>query len=414
MADIIFAGDAAAVVNVQTGTLDTYDVATTYKVTIGGKVISTVGTGGSTSTTATALRTLLNATTAPQEFLNITWSGATNAIIGTNDVSGVPFVATLTVSGGTGTVTDFSTTTACEGPNVVCANNFKDATSGARALPVAADTVYFQDSSVDLKYALEALAAVTVTNLHFKASYTGEVGLPFIHDATTDYQEYLPRYFKLGATNVYIGEGGGDGSPLLMLNFSTIQAAILVAGSDTSSDDHLHAIQIRGTHASNTLTATGGTIDLAPDDDDTAVVLTMTLGGDAEVRASRNVTLTTVTAGGSSILEYYPAVVTLNVYGAATVTRRGTGTLTTGNIYATLNDLASGTVTTMNIGSTGTVDNTSSTVGKTYTSTVVAEGFSLKDPNHRVTFTNAIDGGKGDVLGGLDLGAGRTILPGAP
>src|SRR5688572_27600083 len=136
MADIVFCGDAPEVAAVKTGTLDTYDAASTYTVTIGGKSISTVGTGGTTSTTATALRALLNAATAPPEFLAITWSGATNAIIGTSDTAGVDFVAVLSVSGGTGTVTDFSVTTANSGPNAVVASNFKDASTGVRGLPV--------------------------------------------------------------------------------------------------------------------------------------------------------------------------------------------------------------------------------------------------------------------------------------
>ena len=413
MSDIIFAGDAKAIDEVRPGTLTAYDASTTYTVTMGGKTISTVGTGGTTTTTATALAALLNAATQP-EFAEVTWSSSTNTVIGTCDTAGVPFVATLTVSGGTGTVSDFTTTTACEGPSVVCANNFINASTGARALPVNSDTLYFQDSTVSLLYALEALSAVTVTALHIKASYTGEIGLAYIHDATTDYQEYRPRHFKIGATNCYIGEGGGDGSGRLQLNFSNVQTAVSITTSDTASDTNLNAIQIKGTHASNALTATGGTIDLAPDDDDTAVFTTVTIGGTANLRANRNSTLTTVTASGNAQAEIWVAATTVHVYGNATVTRQGSGAWTTANVYGTLTDLGSGTVTTMNIGSTGTVDNDSSTVSKTYTDTTVAEGYTLNDNNHRVTFTNAINPGKGDALKGLNIGRGRTILPGAP
>jgi hypothetical protein len=211
MADIVFVGDAPAVANVQTGTLDTYDAATTYIVTIGGRTVSTVGTGGTTSTTATALRAALNASTYP-EFAEITWSGATNAIIGTSDTAGKPFVATLTVSGGTGTVTDFSETTANSGPNAVVAGNFKNASTGARALPVDSDTLYFQDSDVDLLYNLGALTSITPAATHIKASYTGKIGLPFTNtDNATDYHEYRERFFCLdGSTILNIGDGDGN------------------------------------------------------------------------------------------------------------------------------------------------------------------------------------------------------------
>ncbi len=416
MADIIFTGDAANVVEVRTGTLDSYDAATTYKVAMGGRVVSTVGTGGDTSTTATALRALLNASTYP-EFAEVTWSGATNAIIGTKDLTGTTFVATLTVSGGTGTVTDFAVTTAAAGANVVCADNFINASTGARGLPTNSDTLYFQDSDIDLYWALEALGAVTLTALHIKASYTGAIGLPFLHDASTDYQEYRPRHFKVGATNYYIGEGPGDGSPLIRLNLSTIQSAGVVEKMDDTEDEfELPALQIKGTHASNTLTVRGGTVALAPDDDDAAVILTLIVSGDAYLFASRNCTLTTVTFAGESTGELSTAATTVNIHGTASVIRQGLGTWATCNCTTgTLDDRSSGTISTLNIGDGATVTNDASGPGKTYTTVVVAGDFTLKDNNHRVTFTNAISPGQGSVLDGtLELGNARTLLPGAP
>lgn len=101
---------------VSTAVITAYDTATTYKVTIGGVVVSVVGQGGTTATTATALRTALNASTHPY-FAAITWSGSGSDITGTADTAGVPFIATSSVTAGTGTFSAFSTTTASAGPN---------------------------------------------------------------------------------------------------------------------------------------------------------------------------------------------------------------------------------------------------------------------------------------------------------
>lgn len=418
MADIVFVGDAAAVQQVSTGTLDTYDAATTYTVTINGKSISTVGTGGTTSTTATALRALLNAATAPPEFLEITWSGATNAIIGTADTAGKPFTAVLSVSGGTGTRTDFSTTTANAGPNVCAAANFKDASSGARTLPADGDTLYFQDCDVDLLYSLDALTSVTPAATHIKASYTGTIGLPFLNsDGATDYAEYRERFFFLdGSTLLVIGQGDGEGSDRLQINLkAAVASAITVHSTGTASDDY-HALIIKGTHASNTLTVLSGEVDLAPFDDDAATIATLLASGDAEVRCNPNCTLTTITASGAAQVEINSAATTINCQDSATVTRLGSGAVTTANIaLGTFNDKGSGTITNVYVGDGAIVDNTDSAVGKTYTNTTVAGNFTINDPGHKVTFTNAIDPGKGSVFDGtLELGNARTILPGAP
>ena len=59
-------GGALAVSQVGTFTLTAYDVLTTYKITINGKVVSVLGQGGTTATTATALQAALTASTIPE------------------------------------------------------------------------------------------------------------------------------------------------------------------------------------------------------------------------------------------------------------------------------------------------------------------------------------------------------------
>src|SRR3990172_4453638 len=106
MANKYWIGAAAAVAQVSTGTIGVYDAATTYRITINGVSVSSIG-AGSANAVATALRLAANNSTHPY-FASITWSGATNAVIGTSDIAGTPFTASLTATGGTGTVVDFT------------------------------------------------------------------------------------------------------------------------------------------------------------------------------------------------------------------------------------------------------------------------------------------------------------------
>ena len=68
------AGDAPAVAQLQTITIGTNDVATTYKVTINGKTVSVPGNAGGANSTAADLAAALQVATVPQEFAEIVWS----------------------------------------------------------------------------------------------------------------------------------------------------------------------------------------------------------------------------------------------------------------------------------------------------------------------------------------------------
>lgn len=398
MADIVFAGDALAVAQVRSQTITGYDAATTYKCTINGKVISTVGTGGTVTTTAVALVALLNAATAPPEFREITWSNSSGTVIGTCDTPGKAITFTLTVTGGTGTVGAASNTTSNDGPNAVTANNFKDASSGSRTLPVDSDNLFFYDTAVSLTHNLDAATAVDVAVLHIKASFEGTIGLPFMNEDDDAYQEYRERYFLLnGAANAYIGEGDGDGSERLMLNLQAIQSNVLVAKTATSADDY-HALIIKGTNSSNVLKAEGGSVDIAPFAGETATFATLTASNDAIIRTWGGVTLTTVNCDGDSAVTIHSAaaltdITTINVRENATCTLRGDNAVGTINIdgsSATLDLQSSGTVTTLNLYPGATLDVTSNPTGVTVTTINIYGPCTINDPNGKLTVTNAI------------------------
>jgi hypothetical protein len=406
VADIVLAADALAVAHAISGTLDSYDASTTYTVTINGKAISSVGTGGTTSTTATALRALLNASTIP-EFAEITWGGSTNAITGTCDTTGKSIVAALTVSGGTGTVTDFADTTAAAGPEVLVAGNCKNASSGARALPTNSDTFTIEDLATDLKYKLNACSGVTVAGLYIESSMTGQVGLPLLNeDAATTYHEHRPRYLAIGATEAIIGAGSGDGSGLVMVDFGSVQTACSVLTSDTPLVDGYHAVILKGTHASNTLTVQGGTVDVAPFAGEVSTLLTLTVTGTGEVRTSSGVTLGTVNAGGQAVVDITSAdgltdITAINVFESAQVTLRGTNDVTAATIAGdgtttpTLFVACSGTgvvFTTINLYKGAVLDLDACPGVVTATTINVYGECTINDRNEKLKVTNAVAG----------------------
>jgi len=213
MAIIKWQGGVTAVAQIDSASVDSYDAASTYTVTIGDYSVSVVG-DTDVATTGGNLVTALNAETNPY-FAAITWSG-TGTITATADIAGVPFTAALTVSGGTGTVTDFSSSTACTGPHHADA---LDNWAGG-ALPTTSDDVVV-DAGPSILYGLTAITAVALGRATVKQSYTGLIGLESsafatsLDGATTDatVPEYRAAYLELTADEIVIGEHSGPGAP---------------------------------------------------------------------------------------------------------------------------------------------------------------------------------------------------------
>lgn len=96
---------AANLKHTYTMTVTAYDVATTYRVTIGGANVDTVGSGGTTTTVATAMAVALNAS-VNANFTPITWTSTGAVVTGTADAAGVGFTPTTAEVSGTGTIGD--------------------------------------------------------------------------------------------------------------------------------------------------------------------------------------------------------------------------------------------------------------------------------------------------------------------
>lgn len=214
MATAVWQGGVEAVAQVSTGSVDTFDGASTYTVTMGGYAVSVVGTTD-VATTATNLRAALNASTNPY-FAAVTWSGATGDITGTADVAGAPFLAALTVTGGTGTVTDFSDTTACTGPHHAdAADNWSTG-----AVPASSDDVVIEGGP-SILYGLDGFSATALGRVEVRQGFTAKVGLEPSGFATSldgetvlsSIPEYRDAYLEVTADEIVIGEHIGPGSP---------------------------------------------------------------------------------------------------------------------------------------------------------------------------------------------------------
>lgn len=404
MATLRWKGGARKTAQVRSGTITGYDATSTYKITIGVRVISTVGTGGTANTTAVALVALLNASTL-QEFAEITWTApGAGVITGTSDTAGKAFTFTLTVTGGAGTISAAANSTVNTGPNdLSSAENYDTG-----ALPVNGDTLEFVDTDWDVLWNLDALTGVTLAALRIRRSFTGTntnrhgwIGLPEINidDTSLPYPEYRPRKMAVNATIVDIGHGPGNGSGRCYLDLQAAQSAVTVAFAAAPPSDTINqeAVQLLGTHAANTLDVKAGTVGVATQSGEVSTFLTIQTFGDASLRMGSGVTWTTLTHNSTGQCRVNSAGATLTLGLDAgdngTVLCEGSGGITaTCKINSGLLDYrSSGTIADLVVCSLGTADFALNEDGCTVSAIEVQIGGGFNDPNKKTTRTAGID-----------------------
>lgn len=414
MATRIFRGDAPKIAQVQTfafaGTWEATDV---IRVTFStGRYYDFTAGSATTATVVSNLVTawnLLSAAIYP-EWAEITASANTTTLILTSDTAGASFAvtltsfetgggnadaqtiegvatATLTVTGTTGT-----TSTANSGPNdwSVAAN-----WTGA-VVPTTGDTVYIENSNVDILYGLSQ-SAVTLAALYIPANYTGKIGLPTTHAASgtaAAYYEYRATELSINATIVRAGHGDGQGSGRIKLNFSAATTCTVV-NTGTAAETGLSAFLFRGGDNSSVLNVFGGTVGIAQ------------LAGQSATLNTLNITSTT---GGNRFATVYcgtgasaPAIVqtggalTLNADSGSITIHGGTCTLEAGahpiidNQGGYIIANTSGTLagTSLTVGSTATLDFDQSAAAKTVTADITCyRGATIKNGNASLATLN--------------------------
>lgn len=402
---------AAAVRQVATFQVTAYHASTTYRLTVGGKTVSTIAAGG-VNQTVTALVNAWNAST-DGEFSRVTASTA-GADVGTltADDAGVPFTATSSVSGGTGTIGAVTTTTAADGPSFwSSAANWSPS-----GVPANADNVYLENSSVDILYGLDQ-SAVTLASLNVAMSYTGKVGLPNVNEVGS-YPEYQDKYLKISADVFNVGGGPGGGSGRVKIDAGSVEGVLNVTGTGTPAETGLEAMLFVGTHADNELNITKGSLGVAVEAGQVSTFAAVRVGyqqspnSDVSLRLGPGVTLAAVDVSGG-VVETNSAATTVGLTDG-TLTHKA-GAVTTLNVDGgTVYHTAAGTVTNLNVGDGGSFDRTRTMTGCTVTNCSLYAGSTLLDPYKTVAFTNGIDlvrCGLAD-LKGLDLGTHWTLSRG--
>lgn len=242
MAKIQWRGGADAVVQIASASIDSYDAATTYTLAVGDYSFSSLA-AGSANAAAAALVAAAAASDIPY-FAAVTWTNPSGATItGTHVRAGDPFEASLSVTGGTGTRTDFVDGTACTGPHH--ANNPQNYVGGA--LPSASDTLVAA-AGASILYGLDALAAIALADVEVQLGFPGIVGLnpaefsTSLNGLTTDpaYPEYRTTHLQLNAPIIRIGDHDGAGLPsgpsrVFLDQKSTAASRLLVLATARSS-----------------------------------------------------------------------------------------------------------------------------------------------------------------------------------
>lgn len=327
MADIYWIGGAAAVAQVDTGSIDSVDATpanNTFSIAVGDETVTVTG-DTDVNTTATALRAAANASTHPH-MAAITFGGASGSITATADTAGAPFTATLSVAGaGTGSITNFSNTTASAGP----ADWSTAANWSGGSVPTGSDNVIVDKKDEKIAYGLDQ-SAVTLGTLALRNNL--KLGLPWNTFATSadgqtpnsTVREYRDTFLKIKFASCSIGEFFGVGSTvapsrLKLDDQSTVGSVTTVHALGSTTDSGSPTMRFKSSDADCdlfVLSATGGIgIGVEPGD-------TVTLGdlsvddtsSSTRVQFGDKVTLSTFSQrGGSNLLQCNATLTSMDV-----------------------------------------------------------------------------------------------------
>lgn len=316
------------------------------------------------------------------------------------------FTATSSLTNTPAVTLSVSTKVEATGPNHFdAAKNW----SGG-AVPSTGDTLVFRDTSVPLLYGLSQ-SGTTPAAMEFHESFLGTVGLPDTNE--NDYPEYRTTALRIGeaadAQTIAISVRGG--SSRIRLDTGDCPVTLQISDTGISDNGEPAALRWTGTAATNTVVYLSGSVFLGSEQGSAATVGTLRIsgtgGGYGALELASGLSITTVQHTGGDVSSR-ATIATANLGGAWTQDGGSVTTLTTlpgGSVTI----LGSPTITTLDIGSAGSVD-FSGANAPTATTTRLSAGGELLDPQGAVTFTNGIAlvlCGLADVT--LDVGQGKTI-----
>lgn len=444
MATRTWIGNAFNVFDVWTITVaDTWATGDTVTLDIGGnQLVVTVGASDTATTdVAQAISDAINASSALDgtgttdatsnvggqeinEFTEITATISGSVVTITANTAGKPIGLSVTeTTAGDGTASESNATPAT-------GKNFFDNAENwlEEAVPVDGDDVVFDRGNVDCLYNIDQ-NAVTPASITITSGYTGKIGLPVINvdNSNKPYAEYRSRKLKLCAsgdstnTAVNIGQGEGNGSQRLLLDFNTGQVTGNIHKTGQAPGDGSAPLQICGSHASTTWQVVRGNVAFAPLAGEVCTLATLKMAyvtnqaSDARVYCGSGCTLGTVDKEGG-ILETNSAIGTSLTNSAGETTLNGTGavaqlTIDGGTVfYNTSGTLGGNTV----VSQAGVLDFSRDTRSKTVTNPIEVYGDKAKliDP-HKVTGAIVIDMNQTGNLANINLGTNFRVTRGS-
>ena len=298
-----------------------------------------------------------------------------------NGKPGGTFTVSDTAASGAIAVSHLATGT---GPNDF--NNAANYSTGS--LPTNGDNLTL-DRSIPIKWNLGALSAVTLASLTITPRFDSASSLGLLARNANGYEEFRATELAIGATVVTINSGSG----LMKINFGSVQTAVTVYATGTTTETGRPACQLRGTHASNVLNVIGTSTSTSTasvgwgSNSETATVATVRQDT-GTVTLGTAVTLTTVTKNGGDC--YLNCAATTITNGAGdlyhTTGALTTGTHSGGNWY----DLGSATYTTLTTSNDAVYNADGNVASKTITTFNMNDASVIVDTADRLTFTNPI------------------------
>ena len=414
-----WAPNQAAVKQVETYTFTApSSVGNTYTATLNGKLVTYSSISGDTAAlAATGLFTLLNVQSGiAAEFTEITFANPSAGVLtATAKVAGTPFAnitggtsSGLVLSTGNGLANGIATvhTTANASPSDVNdAQNWLRITApapGVRQLPQNGDDVVVANSDVPMLWNLDQLAAVQFNTYTRWQSFTGTIGLP--ENNPGGYAEWRATYFKFvgpqgsvpaGGLQVVLGQGQVGGGPTRERYDTGSQPVTLTVLAAGSAEDE-YGVRWLGVHTANTFTLLGGvSLGIAMISGETANLSSCTVDGNATLGIGEGVTWTAASTltmyGGQADLGAAPATLAMNSGAQATVFESLlTWTAITMRGGSSMTWLAGGTITTLTMETSSTLDKSQDARSLTITNhTLDGDTCSINDPLNAIVFTNA-------------------------
>lgn len=374
MASIRWIGNAQAIAQLNTITPATVAIGDVFNVIINGKTVSYTAAAATVADVCTGLQAALAESTIP-EFTELIAADNTTNITLTGRVAGVPFTQTSSATGASPTLVTV-VTTAASGPNFwnVAAN------WDTGSVPVSSDSVYLDNSSVSIFYGL-ANSAVTLTLLYIAENYSGQIGLSKTNAG--NYPEYRPDYLSISATSII----NKSSSNRIKINTGTVQTTIEIFNTGSGAESNLEAFIWKGTHASNVMEVSNGSVGIAAYGGESATVATLSISN-GTVRTGLGSSLTTIRQIGGS----YSGSSAITTYTLTGGTGRvsGSGTIGTLSLSGRLTYETSGTATTVSIKKNGVLDSSTDISARTITNCTVDAGGQINDPFQTITYTNKI------------------------